>query len=180
MTLKLTLFSQEVEDFVVEILIDADARFAELHDLILNKCNYAEHPKQLFIVCDEDWRPIQRVRLQDDTAAYSDEDVYLMRETSLREFLDEEGQHMAYRFDPEDKRHFLIEVSECLFGQSCDEAKVNRSHGIAPDQFQIEEMPISKPVEKTTTAEEEEDLYGDEGFEEGEIDAEGFEISEDA
>ena len=45
MTLKLTLFSQEKEDFVREILIDSDARFSELHKLILEDCNYEEHPE---------------------------------------------------------------------------------------------------------------------------------------
>lgn len=178
MTLKFTLFSQEVEDFALEILIDADARFSELHQLILDACNYAEHPRQLFIVADEDWHARQHVLLQENDKFHSDEDVYIMSDTSLRELVDEEGQHLAYRFDPEDKRHFLLEVEECLFGQPCDEPKVRRSHGLAPDQFLIEEIPAPKPV-VTPPAEESEDLYGDEGFEDGELDMEGFEISEE-
>ena len=36
MTQKITLFSQEVEDFVIEIKIDADATFYDLHKLIQN------------------------------------------------------------------------------------------------------------------------------------------------
>ena len=48
MTLKLTIFSQEKEDFVLEVLIDSDAKFSELHQLILDDCNYDEHPKQCF------------------------------------------------------------------------------------------------------------------------------------
>ena len=35
MTLRLTLFTQEVEDFVLEILIDPETTFHELHRLIL-------------------------------------------------------------------------------------------------------------------------------------------------
>ena len=52
MTLKLTLFSQEKDDFVREILIDSDAKFAELHQLILTDCSYDEHQKQCFLICD--------------------------------------------------------------------------------------------------------------------------------
>ena len=54
MTLRLTLFSQEVEDFVVEIKIDAEATFADLHRLILADCGYQEIDGQKFLLCDED------------------------------------------------------------------------------------------------------------------------------
>lgn len=179
MTLKFTLFSQEVEDFVLEIQIDADARFSELHQLILKACGYTEHPGQLFIVCDEDWHPTQRVRLT-DAATASDEDVYLMDDTSLSEFVEEEGQHVAYRFDPEDKRHFLLDVSECLYGKSCDEAVVLRRHGVAPDQFLFDEEPTPVPVvTPAPVADEPEEADDEEGFEADELDMEGFEIGEE-
>ena len=61
MTLRLTLFSQEVEDFVVEIKIDAEATFADLHRLILADCGYQEIDGQKFLLCDEDWRVEKQV-----------------------------------------------------------------------------------------------------------------------
>ena len=75
MTLKLTLFSQEKEDFVREILIDGDARFSELHQLILNDCNYDELDKQSFLICDEDWRVKQRICLQESEDISYDMDI---------------------------------------------------------------------------------------------------------
>lgn len=178
MTLQFTLFSQEVEDFVLEILTDADATFDDLKMLILNTCRYVEHPKQLFIVCDEDWHARQRILVSDEGIS-SDEDVYLMDETPLRDFIEEEGQHMAFRFDPEDKRHFLLEVTECSFGNPVDEPTITRRHGQAPDQFLFEEEPTPvSPVVQPVQAEEASEFYGDDGFEEGELDEEGFEIEE--
>lgn len=176
MTIQFTLFSQEVEDFALEILTDADATFADLRALILKACRYAEHPRQLFLVCDEDWHARQRILLSDEGVS-SDEDVYLMDETTLRDFIDEEGQHMAFRFDPEDKRHFLLEVTECSFRNRQDEPTITRRHGQAPDQFLIEEEIVA-PVVQPAQAEDNSEFYGDDGFEDGELDEEGFEIEE--
>ena len=55
MTLRLTLFSQEVEDFVVEIKIGSEATFYVLYQLILHDCGYHEVDGQQFLLCDEDW-----------------------------------------------------------------------------------------------------------------------------
>ena len=83
MTLKLTLFSQEKEDFVLEILIDSDARFSELHQLILEDCNYEEHQKQSFLICDDEWRVKQRISLLDTEDVRYDEDINLMSQTRI-------------------------------------------------------------------------------------------------
>lgn len=178
MTLQFTLFSQEVEDFALEIRTDADATFADLKALILKACHYVEHPKQLFIVCDEDWHARHRIYVSDEGIS-SEEDVYLMDETALRDLIEEEGQHMAFRFDPEDKRHFLLEVTDCSFGDRVDEPTITRRHGQAPEQFFIEEeaTPVA-PVVQPIQAEDTSEFYGDDGFEEGELDEEGFEIEE--
>ena len=42
MTFRITIFSQEVEDFVMEARIDAEAKFTELHNLIISTCNYQD------------------------------------------------------------------------------------------------------------------------------------------
>ena len=117
MTLKLTLFSQEKDDFVREILIASDAKFSELHQLILNDCNYKEHNMQSFLICDEDWRVRQRVCLQESEEVSYDMDINLMDETRIGDFLEDEGQRLAYVFDPDDKRFFLMELTENVFGR---------------------------------------------------------------
>lgn len=177
MTLQFTLFSQEVEDFVLEIETDADATFADLQELILRTCKYVEHPRQCFMVCDEDWRVQQRVRMSDEGVP-SDEDVYLMSRTALRDLVDEEGGHVAYRFDPEGKRHFLLEVTDCSFGNSVDESRVTRRHGVAPDQFLMEEEPVPVVPTPAPATDEVGEFYGDDGYEDEELDEEGFEIEE--
>ena len=147
MTLKLTLFSQEKEDFVREILIDSDAKFFELHKLILDDCNYDEHQKQCFLICDDDWRVKQRISLHDSEEMGYDQDLNLMSDTSISDFLEEEGQRLAYVFDPEGKRFFLMELTENVFGRTEKKPVVNRRHGQPPLQ------DLTSPAE--TSVEEE-------------------------
>ena len=186
MTLKLTLFSQEKEDFVLEILIDSDARFSELHKLILEDCHYDEHDGQSFLICDDEWRVRQRVCLKESEDVGYDEDINLMSRTRIGDYLEDEGQRLAYVFDPDGKRFFLMELTENVFGRSGSEAVVNRRHGEAPMQTLT---PSPSPEEEGTSAvfssssgeeleEGAEAFYGDEGFEEEELDLEGYEIDE--
>ena len=180
MTLKLTLFSQEKEDFVREILIDSDARFSELHQLILNDCNYDELDKQSFLICDEDWRVKQRICLQESEDISYDMDINLMSRTRIGDFLEDEGQRLAYVFDPDGKRFFLMELTENVFGRTEKKAIVNRRHGQPPLQSANSQIPNASGDAEENVEEEalEEDFYGDDGFEAEELDLEGYEIDE--
>ncbi len=167
--------SSEVDDFAMKIKIDADSTFEDLHNLIIQACGYIDFGVHRFYVCDEDWHPEHRI-LQSDAGYSADEDIYLMSETPLGELLEDEGQRLAYRFDPESRRILLMEVTSTSFGQTLDEPIV-KSRGEAPMQMLIDEEPV-KPATPTSTSEEEieESFYGEEGYEEGELDEEGFEI----
>ncbi len=180
MTLKLTLFSQEKDDFVREILIDSDARFSELHQLILSDCQYAEHQKQCFLICDEDWRVRQRINLQEREDVGFDQDINLMQDTRVGDFLEDEGQRMAYIFDPDGKRFFLMELTENVFGRKEPQPIVNRRHGLPPQQSVSTAGPAASADQEADLQEEtlEETFYGDDGFEADELDLEGYEIDE--
>ena len=176
MTLRLTLFSQEVEDFVVEIKIDAESTFADLHRLILADCGYQEVDGQKFLLCDEDWRVEKQVCMR-DADARSEEDVYLMERTIVGDLMDDEGQRLAYVFDPEGKRLFLMELTENLFGQPEPRPRVSRRHGTAPQQTLRDEASTAT-MSAADGADTGESFYGEDGFEDGELDLEGFEISD--
>jgi hypothetical protein len=177
MTFRITIFSQEVDDFVMEAKIDAEAKFSELHNLILNACNYQDMSNHGFLICDDEWRVKEHIRQSYTQDIDSEEDINLMDTCSLRDFLEEEGQRIAYIFDPEGKRFFLMEISELLFGQSEKEGRISRKHGIPPVQHINEDISEQSQPELADT-ETEEGFYGDDDFEEGELDMEGFEIDE--
>ncbi len=175
MTQKLTLFSQEVEDFVLEIKIDADATFRELHDLILDACKYTDMQNHTFLICDEDWRVRNFVRQTDPNDVSSEEDLFLMADTPVSDFLEDEGQRLAYIFDPAGKRFFLMELTENIFGEPQPKPEVSRRHGIAPAQHLKAEQDTDAPE---TISEHAEEFRGSEDVDESELDLEGFEISE--
>lgn len=177
MTLRLTLISPETEDFIMECKIDADATFADLHRFILKHCNFEELQGQRFFVCDEGWKPVQRILLGDEDCVNIDEDVYLMHDTELGKFLEDEGQRLTYRFDPENRRMLLLELTETTFGDSVPQGGVlTRRRGTAPRQLLEEEESL--PVQSTAVMSEEltEEFYGEDGFDDDEIDLEGFDI----
>ena len=178
MTLKLTLFSQEKEDFVREILIDSDACFDELHRLILDDCRYSEHDDQCFLICDEDWRVRHRICLKEDDEARFDTDIELMHRTRVGDYLEDEGQRLAYVFDPDGRRLFLMELTENVFGRKERQAIVNRSHGLPPNQAGLLDSDDTPSDEEGAEATLDEAFYGDEGFEDEELDMEGYEIDE--
>lgn len=176
MLLTFMIASDEVEDFAMKIKIDADATFEQLHRTIQEACGYMDFGVHRFFVCDDEWHPEHRV-LQTDKGYATDEDIYLMGDTRLEELLEDEGQRLAYRFDPKSRRLLLMEVCRTSFGESLDEPIVKK-RGEAPLQMLVEEEVIV-PTPVTDSEEElEENFYGEEGFEEGELDEEGFDVIE--
>lgn len=177
MTFRITIFSQETEDFVMEAKIDAEAKFAELHNLILNTCKYQDMNSHGFLICDDEWHVKEHIRQVCTEEIDTEEDINLMKDCSLRDFLEEEGQRIAYIFDPQGKRFFLMEITEILFGQPEKTGRISRMHGTPPVQHITEENTTSSASGSTGEGVEE-DFYGDEGFEDEELDMEGFEINE--
>ena len=176
MILHLTVISAESENFCIRLQLDAGSNFLTLHRLILQTCGYQELPGQRFFICDDNWKPETRILLSDEDNVNIDEDVLLMSDTELGVFLEDEGQHLTYRFDPENRRMFLIEVTGTSFGKQVDAGGViEDKKGKAPRQLVDEEVEI--PQKQTDVSEElGEEFYGEDGFDSEEIDEEGFDI----
>ena len=153
MVYRFTIISNEVEDFIREIKIDAEATFYDLHQAILSSCHYADNVPTSFFICNQEWEQEQEILLED------------------------EKQRMVYVFDPLDNRMFFIELTEISFGKTQEQPVCSRSHGEAPQQS----MDLEEFLNKETTKPSEdlnEDFYGSESFDTEEFDPEGFEISE--
>ena len=182
MTHRFILFSQEVKNFVIEIKASPQSTFRQLHDIIQSHCQYVESGNHHFLICDEDWHVHHKVYLRPKTTGY-DEDLYLMDETPLEDFIDSEGQHIAYVYDVEGKRNFLIELVENIYGQSIDGAIVSRSKGTAPEQFIIEELddlftPTPTPTPSPLDEDDAPEDSDEDSYDADELDMEGFEVSQ--
>lgn len=178
MVYRFTIISDEADGFMREIKLDADAKFLELHQLILEACGYEDNQLTSFTICENGWEKGQEITLEEMDAA-ADEDTYIMAETELSEFLEDEKQHLLYTFDPLADRVFFIELSEIQTGVHLEKGKVTRSLGNPPAQtLDFDEMFARNPIVETGSVMDDDDLFGDE-IDSSEIDLEGFDISDE-
>ncbi len=183
MLYRIKFISEEVDGFLREVKIDSDANFLDLNAIILKSCEYSDDQMTSFYVCNEDWeRGCQITREDTSDPDCEEEDTFLMAETPLADFIDDEGQRFEFIFDPFTERSFYLQVKEVIPGEHLKEAEIVRSKGEAP--VQVEPFELDAVVPKTTvkTAENEfdddADFYGDGGFDADDFDPEGFEFSD--
>ena len=182
MVLTFTIASKDVEDFVLNVKIDADATFADLQYEIRQACGWADDVPASFFVCDDRWHPHTHI------PEVADFEHDSMAEVALGDHLEDEGQRMLYVFDPDGQRHLLMEVSRIAYGDTLD-APRHRLHGTAPEQVLLPEPePTSSAADLLAQLnaaalgdldeDDEEERDDFEGFDPEEFDPEGFEISE--
>lgn len=178
MVYRFTIISDEADGFMREIKIDADAKFLELHKLILEACGYKDDQMTSFTICENGWEKGQEITLE-DMGAGMDEDVYLMSDTELSEFLEDEKQHLLYTFDPLADRVFFIELSEIQTGKTLAQGKVSRSYGEPPVQIlDFDEMFARNPIiDSSSILDDDDDMFGNE-IDDDEIGLEGLDISD--
>ncbi len=178
MIYRFTIISDEVDDFMREVKIDSDASFIELHKLILESCGYEDNQLTFFTVCHDGWEKGQEITLERmDTD--SDSDSYVMSETRLSEFLEDEKQHLLYTFDPLSERCFFIELSEIITGKSAGKGQVTRSVGEAPSQTLDFDDMFSGVSSSVSSGDFGGDLFSDDdGISDEDIDLEGLDITD--
>lgn len=134
MIYKFAVFSEEVDGFLREIHINSDATFLELHDAILASVDYKNDQMTSFFMCDDDWDKEEEIT-QEQMGTASDEDNYVMAETQLDAFINDEGQKLMFVYDYMNERAFFLELKSIQTGKSLDKAVCAKSKGKAPKQM---------------------------------------------
>lgn len=182
MTYRILVFSEEEENFVMEVMASPSTTFHELHTLIMEACEYTETGNHQFLICNEAWKVKEKIHLHSPQSIGLDEDLFMMNEVRLEEFLEEEGQHIAYIYETSSRKKLLLELVENIFGKKTDCVHVSRRKGTAPVQFDYpEEMPVPQTTTLNTTETDDDDTVETEDgelFSADELDAEGFEVNE--
>lgn len=180
MLFRIKFISDEVEGFIREVLIDSEATFLQLNDIVLKSCNYPDDQMTSFYICNEEWERGMQITREDMGTTNVDEDVLIMGKTRLSEFLEDEGQNLQFVFDPFSDRVFYMTVKEAVLGKQQSEAEIVRSVGKPPRQ--IEELDFSLPTGNgdfsVEDADEDDIFAGEGGFNDDELDIDGFEISD--
>ncbi|MDE5888026.1 MAG: hypothetical protein K2J48_02600 [Muribaculaceae bacterium] len=172
MVYKFKLVSDEVSNFSREIEIDSTSSFLQLRNVILDSVGYTKDDMCSFFLCDDQWNREEEITLT-DMGSSSDQDVWIMEDTALNEFIEEEGQKLSFVFDYFTERSFFMEMKEEIPGKSLSEPICTMKRGNPPAQHTpLEEF--EKQVDAAAKKQMEEldldvDLYGDTDFNEDEI-----------
>jgi hypothetical protein len=171
MIYRFLILSDEATDFVREIEIDPEATFLDLHQAIIESTGYASDQMCSFFICDEDWERKTEITLIDMDKS-SEKDNYIMENTQLEEFLEDEDQKLIYVFDYMTERSLFIELREIIPGKTLSQAVCARSEGMPPPQMINFDEILDTKMPATDVLGE--DFYGDSEYDPEELDSEGF------
>lgn len=170
------LVSDEVDNFKREIKIDADATFLDLRNAICDSVNYDKGQMNSFFLCDDGWEKGKEITLE-DMGTDSSEDVYLMDECVLSDYIDDEGQRLIFVFDYLTDRAFFMELKETQPGRSLKDPVCTVSMGTPPPQFvDLEDFESKMDAKAAQAASQDidEEFYGSDEYNEDEFDSQGF------
>ena len=168
MIYKFKLVSDEVSNFAREIEIDSESSFLQLRNVILDSVGYTKDELDSFFICDDDWTRNVVITLE-DMGSSSDQDVWLMDDTAISEFIEEEGQKLMFEFDYMMERSFYMELKEIVPGRSLLDPICTLKKGKAPKQQSdlLENEPATTPIPVKEDLDV--DFYGDSEFDDDEI-----------
>ena len=97
-----------------------------------------------------------------------------------QELLEEENQKVAYIFDPMAERMLFLELSKIEYSKDLDKPEIVKVKGSAPQQMlDFDDLMTKAPaIGNAADMGLGEDFFGDEGFNEDELDLEGMEFSD--
>ena len=171
MIYKITFMNEEVDAFKRVFECDADATFLDLHKAILESCKYTDDQMTSFFLCNASWEREQEVTLVEmpDTDMY---DNMTMENTRLSDLITEAKQRLIYIFDPMMDRYFFGSVTAIKPG-SMEGVKLVETKGKAPKQLK-EDDPLNLNAGGGMDLDIDDDFYGSDNYDEGDIDMEGF------
>ena len=179
MVYRFIIISNESDDFMREIKIDSDASFLEFHQAILRSCNYKNNSLTSFILCNDRWEREQEITLEPMDTPF-DSDSYVMSDTIIGDWIEEEKQHLIYTFDMLNERVFFIELSEIITGRNLNEPIISRRQGEAPPQELIDDVEnTSVGLSQQTNLDLNNDMFYGEQIDSEDVEAEGLDVSND-
>ena len=130
-----------------------------------------------FFLCDRNWEKEKEITFE-DMGADDDQDVWLMDESVLADFIEDEGQKLLYVFDYITERMFFIEMTEHMTGRSLKDPLCTLSLGTPPPEtIDIDEFDAkvdAKHAAATASTDLDEDFYGADSYNDDEFDTQGF------
>lgn len=172
--------SDEVDNFKREIQIDADSTFLDLRNAICDSVGYDKNEMSSFFLCKDGWEKDKEITLE-DMGSDSSEDVYIMDESVLSDFIEDDGQRLMFVFDYMTDRAFFMEMQKSEPGKHLHEPFCSVSRGNAPAQFMdmdefdaVADAKAKKAAASQSVEDLDEEFYGSDEFSEDEFSLDNF------
>jgi hypothetical protein len=114
---KFRLLSDINDDFVRDIEIQANQTFLDFHNIISECVNLNGKELASFHICDQKWNKMQEITLLDmigneDSTEESKtvEETFIMKDSVVRDFINEPHQRLVYEYDFLNMNTFFIEL----------------------------------------------------------------------
>lgn len=180
MVYRFIIKSEDQARFLREIEIDADASFLALRNAILDSVGYSKDEMDSFFICDSDWERREEITLE-DMGSDSDQDTWLMEDTHINEFVEEQGQKMVFMYDYITGRVFNVELRSIVPHKTLMDPVCTRKEGKVPPQLMdLDEFDRKRDANLAAAAADieadnfDEEIYGGAQYNEEEL-PEGFE-----
>ena len=119
---KFRLLSTENDEFIRDIEIKANQTFKDFHNMISECVKMKGNELASFHICDQNWTKIKEVTLLDmrmeneskegdDETLAPVEEIFLMDNSRISDFIDEPHQRMVYEYDFMDMTTLFIELT---------------------------------------------------------------------
>lgn len=172
------LVSDEVDNFMREIKIDADANFLDLRNAICDAVGYDKAQMHSFYLCDDGWEKTREISLEDMGNDMSQE-VYLMDESIISDFVEDEGQRLIFTFDYLTDRSFFMELKETEPGKHISEPLCSRKQGNPPaevvDLDEFDAKIDATAAKNAQSLDLDDEFYGSTDYNDDELDLSSLE-----
>lgn len=137
MQYRIQVSSEEAKDFGLLLQIEATATFLQLHNLIIETCEYDATQMASFFTVNEKGQRLQEISLVELSSAGVELDVAVMDVATLREFVGKFIQRMEYQYDFFGDRYFSLAIETVQEGAQ-KEPFVLRKKGMPPPQIALD------------------------------------------
>ena len=135
--------SDEEDSFVIDVNINHNQTFEQLHKAIQDILKFDESQLASFYTSNDEWEKLDEIAL---LTMDEDSDVKIMQETYIDDIFTEKNQHILYVFDYFNERLFFGSITRTIDAKSPIELpSVSKMEGNIPAQFK--EMEIEESVD---------------------------------
>lgn len=180
MIFKFRIVSDEVANFKREINIDASATFLELKNAICDSVNFDKGQMSSFFLCSDGWEKLKEITFE-DMMNDSDEEVLIMDECELGDYLEDEGQKLIFVFDYMTDRCMFMELRDIVTGKTLQDPICTLAAGTPPAQnIDLDEFTKSMDdkaaaaIAAATIEEMDDEFYGSDEYSDEELEAGGY------